>query len=217
MRKNSSNLRGPSVAIAVLLTLAGHLLHHLWLAYLFTPLATLLILFFAFSSWRSRKDFYSLWITIGLFFSLFGDIALLWPASYFLPGLTAFAVTHFAYLIAFTRYAKFPARPPIWLLYLAMAVASLAFLFPTLPNGLKAPVILYALLLASMAGQAMGRFFLLKTRPAQLAAIGGTFFLLSDLLLAFDRFRTPLPLASIWILLSYYLAQWLIAQSTTSS
>jgi len=211
MRKNFSILLGSLVAIAVLLTLAGHLLSAPWLSYLFKPLATLLLFSIAFSYWVSHRNSYALWIAIGLLFSLAGDVALLWPALYFLPGLGAFLFTHVAYLMAFTRDAKFPARLPIWFLYLATAGAFYALLFPHLPNNLKSPVAFYALLLASMAAQAMGRSLVLKTQPARLAAIGAILFMLSDLLLAFDRFHTALLLAPILILIPYYLAQWLIA------
>jgi len=217
MRKNSSILPGSLVAIAVLLTLAGHLLSISWLSYLFKPLATLLLFSIAFSHWFSHRNPYALWIAIGLLFSLAGDVALLWPALYFLLGLAAFLLTHIAYLIAFTRDAKFPARLVIWLLYLAIAGAFYALLFPNLPNNLKAPVAFYALLLASMTAQATGRSLVLKTQPARLAAMGAILFMLSDLLLAFDRFHTALLLAPVLILIPYYLAQWLIALSTARS
>ena len=216
MSKISSNLVGLLVAIAVLLTLAGHLLSHPWLEYFFKPLASVLILSIALSQWRSDKRPYSFWIAIGLFFSLVGDIALLWPACYFLPGLAAFLVTHIAYLIAFTRDAKFPARPFIWLLYLAIAAALFILLFPDLPRGLKIPVALYSLLLATMASQAMGRFLVLKSRSTRNAALGAILFMLSDLLLAFDHFHSAIFLAPVLVLTPYYLAQWLIACSTAS-
>ena len=45
------------------------------------------------------------------------------------------------------------------------------------------------------------------------AALGGLLFLSSDALLAINRFHTPLPMASLWILASYWAAQWLIASA----
>jgi uncharacterized membrane protein YhhN len=214
MRRNFSSLAGLLAAVAVLLGLAGHLLAHPWLAYLFKPLATVLILFIALSEWRSDKRLYSASIAIGLCFSLLGDVALLWPDLYFLPGLAAFLLTHLSYFVAFTRDAKFPARPSIWVLYLAIAAAMFAFLFPNLPSSLKIPVALYSLLLASMAAQAMGRYLILKTSPARLAATGALLFMLSDVLLAFDHFHSAIPFAPLLVLAPYYLAQWLIARST---
>ena len=42
-------------------------------------------------------------------------------------------------------------------------------------------------------------------------ALGGALFMLSDTLLATNKFAGPLPLASLWILSSYWAAQWCIA------
>jgi uncharacterized membrane protein YhhN len=202
--------------VAVSLVLAGHLLRSPLLVYVSKPLATALILGIALVNWGSSRGSYSysLSISIGLLFSLVGDIFLLWPSLYFIHGLAAFLLTHLAYLIAFTRDARFPARVWIWILYLAIAATLYAFLYPNLPVPLKLPVALYSALLSSMAAQAMGRFLVVKTKPAQSAAIGAVFFMLSDFLLAFDRFHTLILLAPVLILIPYYLGQWLIASST---
>ncbi|MBN8510882.1 MAG: hypothetical protein J0L57_20000, partial [Burkholderiales bacterium] len=42
-------------------------------------------------------------------------------------------------------------------------------------------------------------------------ALGGALFLASDTLLAINRFALPLPLSGLWILLTYWAAQWCIA------
>jgi len=84
-------------------------------------------------------------------------------------------------------------------------------LFPTLPAVLKLPVAVYAILLTLMAGQAMGRYFVVHSRVARLAAIGALLFMLSDVFLAIDWFRAPLL-----ILVPYFLGQWLVALSTTA-
>lgn len=204
------------IFVAVALVLAGHLLASPLLVYSFKPLATALILGIAIANWRRGKDCYSysLWISIGLLFSLVGDVFLLWPSLYFIHGLAAFLLTHLAFLIAFTRDARFPARVWIWILYLAIAATLYAFLYPNLPVPLKLPVALYSAVLSSMAAQAMGRFLVVKTKPAQSAAIGAVFFMLSDFLLAFDRFHSLILLAPVLILIPYYLGQWLIVSST---
>ena len=53
----------------------------------------------------------------------------------------------------------------------------------------------------------------LLPRLAARAALGGALFVLSDALLAINRFREPLPLSGLWILASYWAAQWCIASS----
>ena len=217
MTKSSFTALSLLTVLAVLLTLTGALFSQFPLEIAFKPLATVFILLIAVANWRQWRDPYSFWIIVGLFFSLVGDVALLWPTHYFLPGLGAFLCTHVAYLFAFTRNVRFPARPGVWLLYLAPVAALYAFLFPVLPAGLKLPVAFYSLFLASMAAQSMGCFLILRTPAARLAAFGTLFFMISDSLLSLDRFRTPIPLAPLLVLFPYYVAQWLVASSTNSS
>ena len=214
MRRNSTIILSLVFLLAAVLSVAGKFSANPWLNDLPTPVATGLLLALAVSSWRTFKKNYALGIAIGLLFSVLGDIALLRPADYFLWGLVAFLFAHVAYLIAFTRDAKFPARVFISLLFLFVAAALYLFLSPGLSSILKLPVAVYALLLASMAGQAMGRYAAMRSHAARLAAIGALLFMLSDALLAIDRFRAPLPRASLLILTPYFLGQWLIALST---
>jgi uncharacterized membrane protein YhhN len=192
---------------------AAHIVHHQPLIYLFKPLAAILLLALAIDGWARAKQAYALCICIGLFFSFIGDVLLMQPDKFFLPGLAAFLLTHIAYLIAFIGPAKLLSRPLVFLYFLPALIAY-ALLAPKLPADLKLPVAIYSLLLSSMAAQGMIRFRILKTAGAKLAAIGAIFFMLSDFLLAFDRFYTALPLASVLILAPYYLAQLLIALST---
>lgn len=215
MRRNCTIVLRIVFLLAAVSSVAGNLSAHPWLHDLFTPLATSCILALAVSNWRAFRENYALWISIGLFFSLLGDIALLRAEEYFLPGLVAFLFTHIAYLIAFTRDTKFPARLSVWFLYLFVAAILYLFLFPRLPVALKLPVAVYAILLTSMAGQAMGRYFVVPSRVARLAANGTLLFMLSDVFLAIDRFRAPLPRASLLILVPYFLGQGLVAWSTS--
>jgi uncharacterized membrane protein YhhN len=205
------------VSLSVLCTLWGYQRSTLRLVYIFKPLATLLVVGLALQSWSRRKSPYSQWIVIGLCFSLLGDVLLIWPDAYFLVGLGAFLLAHAAYLLALSRDASFPAHSPVLLLYLTIGAWLYAVLFRALPPGLRIPVALYTMLLAAMAGQAMGRSLELRTSASRHAALGAIFFMLSDLLLAFHRFRNPLLYSNIFILLPYYSGQWLIASSTAEN
>ncbi len=214
MTRNSITLVGLAI-VAALFAIAGSIASIFWLTLFFKPLATLLLICTAFGNAARTRLPYAGWICIGLFFSLIGDIFLIWPDKFFLFGLAAFLLAHIAYIIAFTRDAKFPAYVSVWLAFLALAAANVYLLRPNLPTGLTLPVALYATLLATMTAQALGRSLLLRTSSAALAAIGAIFFLLSDSLLAWDRFRTALLFAPALILIPYYLAQFLIALSTS--
>src|SRR5208282_6169582 len=154
---------GVSIGAAI----AVHFLASSPLLWIFTPLATLLILAIAFANWRVRKNPYSLWIAIGLLFSLAGDVLLLRSDHFFTLGLSAFLFTHIAYLVAFTRGTRFPARPIVWVLYLLFAACCNFLLFSRVPAGLRLPVAIYSVFLLSMAAQAMGpSCFLFHRRSA---------------------------------------------------
>jgi uncharacterized membrane protein YhhN len=186
------------------------------LAWVFKPLATALVIVFAWGRGEpgsvQRRA-----ILAGLMLSWLGDVALLWPRQGFVPGLVAFLLAHLAYLLAFTRQARFGAWWPAFLAYALVAGCILALLWPGVPGPLRGAVLAYVAGLTSMAAQAAGRWRLLRrtgeARWAFSAAIGGALFVFSDAMLATDRFAQALAAASLWILPAYWAAQWLIARS----
>jgi uncharacterized membrane protein YhhN len=83
-----------------------------------------------------------------------------------------------------------------------------------LPPALRTPVGVYVVVIACMAAQAIGRAAVLREADpsAVWVAVGACFFMLSDALLATNRFISPLPLAQLWVLATYYAAQILIVR-----
>jgi uncharacterized membrane protein YhhN len=177
-----------------------------WL-FVFKPLTTVLIIAFA---WSRGADLLARqrWVRAGLLLSLAGDVALLWPVQGFLPGLVAFLLAHLAYIVAFTRGVRFAARPVAFAAYAVVAGGILWWLWPGIPPALRVPVLAYVVCLATMAAQA--------TAVGRLAALGGALFVVSDALLAANKFAAPLPLSALWILASYWAAQSLIANAGPS-
>jgi uncharacterized membrane protein YhhN len=142
--------------------------------------------------------------------SLAGDVFLMFP-GYFIPGLVAFLLAHLAY-IALLRQGQrwFPSRRAL-AGTLGVGTAMYAFLWQGgLPPALRAPVAAYVVVIALMAAQAIGRATVLRERAAIGVAVGAGFFMLSDSLLAINKFVTPLPMAQVWVLGTYYAAQLLI-------
>lgn len=179
------------------------------LNFVFKPLATLIVIAYA---WRRGHDTPLLrrWVLAGLVLSLAGDVALLWPKQGFLPGLVSFLLAHLAYLVAFTRVQRLAAWPPAFVAYAAVAGVVLWRLWPGVPVALQAPVLAYVVCLGAMAAQAAVLWRRGSARGAVLA-LGGSLFMISDALLASNKFAGPLPLASLWILGTYWSAQWCIA------
>lgn len=186
------------------------------LAFVFKPLTTLLIIGFAWPRGANATKQRSL-VRLGLVLSLAGDVFLLWPKDGFLPGLVAFLLAHLAYIAAFCVPVRLAAKPWVFVGYGLVAAAILSALWPGVPGALRVPVVAYVVCLATMAAQALvwwrssAAGHVADARLARAAALGGLLFMVSDSLLAINKFAVPLPLSSLWILLSYWLAQWCIA------
>jgi uncharacterized membrane protein YhhN len=182
-----------------------------WLTFAFKPLATILIIVQAWPR-GANTPVLRRWLLAGLMLSLAGDVALLWPAQGFLAGLASFLLAHLAYLTAFTRVQRLAARIGPFVVYAVVAGGVLTVLWPGVPPPLRGPVLAYVLCLSAMAAQAGVLWRAAPTDPAaRRMALGGALFVVSDALLAMNRFAVPLPLASLFILVPYWAAQACIA------
>ena len=191
-----------------------------WLNLAFKPLATLCVIAWA-ALGRSDDGLVKRWIVIGLVFSLAGDVALLWPVQGFLVGLVAFLLGHLSYLVALTRRVKFLASPPAFGAWAIVAASVLAWLWAGVPAGLRVPVLVYVCALGAMAAQAssvwLARRGSVDAVRWRSVAAGGALFVLSDAILAADKFVGGVPLPTLWNLSIYWLAQWLIARAAVAS
>lgn len=196
-----------SAAFAILGSLSGQQ----WLLYLFKPLTTLLILAHAWP--RGRGQAARRWVLLGLLCSLAGDIALMWPGeNFFIVGLLSFLLAHLSYLWAFTRVERFfRAWPWSFLFYALLAGLILSRLWPGVPAELRPPVIAYVACLAAMGAQAAALWRRQGGAASFVLALGGLLFVVSDAILATNKFAGPLPRASLWVLITYWAAQWCIA------
>ncbi|WP_248920679.1 lysoplasmalogenase [Pseudomonas entomophila] len=149
---------------------------------------------------------YRRWITIGLAFSVLGDILLAIPADLFVFGLAAFLCAHLAYLRAYCGKTKHSALPAL----LLSAITGITLFGVLASHGLGPlliPVALYALAISAMLWRALA--------CGGVAALGACAFVFSDSLIGIDRFVSPFAAAEYLIILSYWLGQWLIAASVS--
>ncbi|KMM81650.1 lysoplasmalogenase [Pseudomonas deceptionensis] len=159
---------------------------------------------------------YRRWISIGLMFSLLGDILLAWPVDLFVFGLGAFLVAHLAYLKAYLVDCRRPALLPLALALLA-GVSLFSVMAAKGLGDLLIPVAVYALAISAMLWRALARLGShVPKRSAWLAAAGALAFVASDSLIGIDRFVLPFGAAPYLIILSYWIGQWGIAASVFS-
>lgn len=184
--------------------------------YVLKPLATILVLAMALTSPAKPSARYRLLIAGGLFWSLAGDVLLMWPTTLFAAGLGCFLVAHFFYIGAFATHGAGRAAGIRTLVPFALfAGFMLSMLWPGL-GALRIPVAVYVGVIATMAWQAWGRALAVRSAAAWRGAIGAAFFLTSDGALAINKFRAPIGdrfTATLIILGTYLVAQWMIAST----
>lgn len=152
------------------------------------------------------------WVVGALAFGLLGDVGLLLSTGGtdppFLAGLGAFLIGHVWYVVAFALAGLHGLHLLAGLL-IAGGVAGLA-LPPVLRGAARsagrafaALVAGYATVLSTMTVLAVGTGFV-ET------AVGGVLFLISDTLIARERFVARVPHGALLVIVTYHLAQFLI-------
>ncbi len=179
--------------------------------YVFKPLTMVLILIQLGLAMSSTPEPYQYWIGAGLVFSLAGDVFLMLPSDRFIQGLLSFLIAHVLYMVGFTYLEGIPTGWTAGVLLVVMGVM-LYLLGPNLGK-LKIPVIIYMLALLGMAWFASNALHGPYPSAAAYATLGAVLFVASDATLALNRFRQPFAAAQAVVLGTYFLAQWLIAQS----
>ena len=176
-----------SVVISAALLLWALATQRQSLAYLFKPLTTILIIVLAVTAPAPVAEGYRWLVVGGLLFGLAGDIFLMLPRDAFLAGLISFLVGHLLYIAAFVQRGGAQITPWLMGLYLVPPAILLAWLRPHVGK-LLAPVVLYALVLTGMGWRASEMWLVTADLPAILATVGSLLFLVSDSVLAVDRF-----------------------------
>ena len=207
----------PFLVVTVVLVVRAELKGNRQQIYALKPLSTLLVIAVALLSLLTpnAQPSFTLWVTLGLVLSLGGDVALMFESNKaFRMGLIFFLVAHIVYCIAFTLPNGVHSQDLITgAVLLALAVVVLMYLWPGL-GSMQGPVIVYVLVLCLMVNRAASTFFgdAFTTTQAWLLTVGAVLFLLSDLMLAINRFRHPFEANRLSLFL-YYGGQLLIALS----
>lgn len=151
---------------------------------------------------------------LAILFSWFGDIALLtsFADKYFIPGLAAFLTAHILYIFTFKKYVNKELQIkwiPV-LLFVLHAVFLCRLIYPGLGE-LMVPVFFYAAAITSMGIAAFGRSGSTTQYSFLFVSAGAICFIISDSLIAVNKFYSSFNQAGVLIMLTYIMAQYLIA------
>ena len=160
-----------------------------------------------------RLHYFEKLFVAGLVFSLAGDVLLLWD-QLFIAGLSAFLLAQLSYTFSFYRsnrgtkgfVAKYPLIAVPVFLY---GFGIVAVLWPGL-GPLAAPVFVYATIISLMLLSAINRKGVAQGDSFQFIVLGAVLFVISDSILAFDKFHTEYTWARPMIMSTYGLAQYFL-------
>ena len=158
----------------------------------------------------------TLWFGIGILLSLVGDVLLMsFTNRMFVLGLAAFLFAHIAYIIGFKEELLNPTAWSFILLFLLFVNGIrlirriVGAMRAMQQNALVLPVIVYSLVISLMLFAAMSTIFdpAWNTGAAFFVSLGAFLFYLSDLILAWNKFVSPVKNGPVLNIVAYHLGQ----------
>jgi uncharacterized membrane protein YhhN len=145
------------------------------------------------------------WFVVALVLCLLGDVLLMLPQDLFVFGLGAFLLGHVAYVVGMHVEGVSAGR---FLVGIVVVMAALAVLGTVILRAVRAgpdpalagPVVAYMFVISAMVASAIGV-------GRWIGIAGATSFYVSDALIAWDRFKQPIPHGRVAIMVTYHLAQ----------
>ena len=154
-----------------------------------------------------------------MIFALLGDSFLMFQTQdplFFMLGLGAFLLMQIGYSIFFNREIEFKKslliQKPYWII--PVIVYALIFYKIVSENAgdLKWAILAYTICITTMMLSAINRFWQVSQNSFRWVFFGALFFLISDSILAVNKFVDAVPNAGFWIMSTYTLAQYLIVR-----
>jgi uncharacterized membrane protein YhhN len=209
MKAHSFSNTGTWIFFAIsLLDVTGVVLNNSLLQLIFKPLIMpSLILLYYISSKRKNK-----WYIVAMVFSFLGDVLLLDKSNMFLYGIAAFLITQLVYVFIISK--ELPRSH--WKTKLIASIPFLAFfiiLIKVLKPGLGEfflPVVIYGAAISVFGMVSLLNYTLRKDNSSLVLLLGAVLFILSDSMIALNKFYEAAPLYGLAIMVTYILAQYLI-------
>lgn len=182
-------------------------------------LLPLLLVYYVVSA-RTSGASMSMLVMSALVLSWLGDVLLMGEGqSFFIFGLVSFLLAHLTYIFAYRQHQQADDSKALrgiqkirfgFPLVFA-GVGLVMILYPRLSD-LRIPVMVYAGVITVMTLTGLFRFG--KTNASSFAQVfaGAILFMMSDSLLAVNKFLEPLAYSGLWIMITYISAQFLIVR-----
>ncbi len=178
------------------------------------PLLMPLLMIYVYKSSIGKTTARILLLCVALLFSWLGDVVLMYQSNevYFMAGIGLFLIAQITYVIVLRK--SMYQKPEISLFkILPFLIYGGVLFYILLPAGdFTAPIIIYGLVIMSMATMARLREGNTAQDSYMLAFVGSILFVLSDSILALNSFSLAIPYAGVFIMLTYCAAQLLLVK-----
>lgn len=157
----------------------------------------------------------SFWFISALFFSFWGDVLLLFKEQFFVFGLGSFLLAHILYIKITSAFIKKISLQKVVLVCLPFVAFLFSFLFLIKDNlaEMIVPVIIYGIVISSFGAVALLNYVQEKSTANLWLFLGAIIFIISDSLIAINKFYEPKEMYQICIMLTYIVAQYLICKA----
>ena len=194
----------------------GIVLHEKWLDYFCKPLIMISIGGYFLLNTKNIDKKVVRFAMLAFLFSLFGDSFLMFP-EFFIPGLASFLVAQIFYIFLYYRTIKISGGEPYLRKNSAYLNGFIMFgfviyilLFNHIDLVLKIAVFVYMIALLGMSAMALNRYKTVSYASFKLVFYGSVLFVISDSLIALDKFFSPIPNDRFFLMSTYIAAQYLI-------
>ncbi|MGK0325664.1 MAG: putative membrane protein YhhN [Polaribacter sp.] len=155
------------------------------------------------------------WYVSALFFSFWGDVLLLFKNQFFVYGLASFLLAHIMYIKITASFIKKVSLQKGVLACLPFVVFLFSFLYLLNDNlgEMKIPVIFYGVVISSFGALSFLNYMQEKNTANSWLFLGTIIFIISDSLIALNKFYEPKEFYAISIMLTYIVAQYLICKA----
>lgn len=217
MQKRTSLLLHLLFAVIVVVELTGRFLDNIHLEYMVKPLIMIWVAVY-FLIFKKKKEF-TLPVLVAFFFSWVGDNFLMFSGKnelFFFAGVGGFFCAQLTYIYIFSTFKEKPGKgllqrkPALIIPFIVYVIGIYILLFPGLEGLMKPIILVYALSLIGMSMMALNRKGRVGLLSYRLVFFGSILFLISDSMIALNKFYAEFTLAGFWIMITYIAAQYLI-------
>ncbi len=156
------------------------------------------------------------WYVLGMFFCFVGDVLLMFKgANFFMYGLAAFLLGHIVYIKITASFLPKDLTVKMITSAFPFVVFFGVLMYLIYPNlhEMLIPVVVYGVTISTFGSVAFLNYREDKSTENSWLFIGAIIFILSDSLIALNKFYEPNELYGVTIMITYILAQYLICKA----